>query len=87
VPRPARPRADEQLAVLQQPSRLALGAGRHEHLDQVVQHRRMLPRRRRSSPARQPARRATVTAMWPVIITVLVIVPLLVFAWWRVRER
>jgi len=25
--------------------------------------------------------------MWPIVITAVVIVPLLVFAWWRVRQR
>jgi len=25
--------------------------------------------------------------MWPVVITVVVIVPLLVFAWWQMRRR
>jgi hypothetical protein len=24
---------------------------------------------------------------WPVVLTVIVIVPLLIFAWWRVRDR
>jgi len=25
--------------------------------------------------------------MWPIVITVVVIVPLLAIAWWRVRQR
>jgi hypothetical protein len=33
-----------------------------------------------------PRSGGTLRAMWPIVITVVVIVPLLAIAWWRVRR-
>jgi hypothetical protein len=41
-------------------------------------------RRRRSRPARAAG---SVDRMWPVIITVVVVVPLLIVAWLQIRRR
>jgi len=39
--------------------------------------------------AREPdhRRRSRLRRMWPVVITVVIVVPLLVLAWWQVRRR
>jgi cytochrome oxidase assembly protein ShyY1 len=36
---------------------------------------------------RPAARREKLAVMWPIVITVLIIVPLLVLAWWQMQRR